>query len=188
MKGLKIFTQSEIKNAKSDLEKRRRTFWNDKAEQLCSDPKTSHLEKTTLYGMVEVSWTLRKSGILEADARKVQHEEDVLFQRADAAFSGKRKLGSQKKDTIPSNIERMSIAHLEVESLDAALQDARCRLAQSNTKTERSGCQREFKEKTTLLDGAYSELKHAQDALTKSIKQKKAELENALKLKEQDDE
>lgn len=98
-------------------------------------------------------------------------KEDVLFQPGDAACSGKRKLGTQMKGTIPKNIDRIGIAHLEVESLDTALMDARSRFGLFITKKERSRCQGEYKEKSTLLDGAYSELKPAQDVLSKSMTQ-----------------
>ena len=48
--------------------------------------------------------------------------------------SGKRKLGPQKKATIPKNIDRMSIAHLQVESVDAALKGTKKGFASSNKK------------------------------------------------------
>ena len=86
--------------------------------------------------------------------------------------SGKRKLGPQKKATIPKNIDRMSIAHLQVESLDAALKETKKAFASFNKK-ERGQLKREFKEKSNLMDVAYSELKRAQDALNKSIVQKR---------------
>ncbi|XP_068738779.1 uncharacterized protein [Montipora capricornis] len=112
MKGLKVFTNSEIAGARSELEKRRREFWIEKAEQLSRDPTTHSLDKTTIHGMVDIAWTLRKTGMLETDARQLLHEENVLFQREELAISWKRKLGSQKKDTIKKNIDRMSVAHL----------------------------------------------------------------------------
>ena len=40
-------------------------------------------------------------------------------------------------------------------------------------KKERGQLKREFKEKSNLMDSAYSELKRAQDALNKSIVQKR---------------
>ena len=86
--------------------------------------------------------------------------------------SGKRKLGPQKKATIPKNIDGMSIAHLQVESLDAALKATKKGFASLNKK-ERGQLKREFKEKSNLMDGAYNELKRAQDALNKSIVQKR---------------
>ena len=72
----------------------------------------------------------------------------------------------------------MSIAHLQVESLDAALKETKKGFASFNKK-ERGQVKREFKEKSNLMDGAYSELKRAQDALNKSIVQNE-EIENAL--------
>ena len=39
---------------------------------------------------------------------------------------------------------------------------------------------KEFENKTALLDGAYSELKRAQEALSKSLSQKRMEMERVL--------
>lgn len=65
--------------------------------------------------------------------------------------SGKRKLGPQKKAIIPKNIDRMSIAHLQVESLDAALKETSKGFASSNKK-ERGQLKKGFKEKSNLMD------------------------------------
>ena len=183
-----MYSEDEIKGARSELEQRRRKFWNEKVEQLCTDSSTTSLDKTTIYGMVDVSWTLRKSSMLETEACKILHEEEVLFQREECAVSGKRKLGSQKKDTINKNIDRMSVAHIQVESLDAGLKDARNRFRLADTIQERKRLKREFQEKSTLLTGSYSELKRAQDALSKSLSQKKREIENVLANKTSQDE
>ena len=39
--------------------------------------------------------------------------------------SGKRKLEPQKTATVPKNIDRMSIAHLQIESLDVARKETK---------------------------------------------------------------
>ena len=95
MKGVKIYTDSEIQQARSDLERKKRLFWNEKMEQLCSDPKQARHDKTTLCGMVDVSWTLRKSGMLETEANKVLYQEQVVLRGGEATT--KKKLGTQKK-------------------------------------------------------------------------------------------
>ena len=119
MKGVKIYTDSEIQQARSDLERKRRLFWNEKMEQLCSDPKQARHDKTTLCGMVDVSWTLRKSGMLETEANKVLYQEQVVLRGGEATT--KKKLGPQKRETNPKNMDRMNAAHQQVETLDGAL-------------------------------------------------------------------
>ena len=60
IKNLKVFSKAEIDSAKSETEKKRR-FWNEKAEQVARDKKTGNLDKTTMTGIIAVSWTLRKT-------------------------------------------------------------------------------------------------------------------------------
>ena len=51
MKNIKIYTDEEIASPLSDMERKRRQFWNEKAEQLVKSPKTSHCGKTTIAGI-----------------------------------------------------------------------------------------------------------------------------------------
>lgn len=41
MKNMKVYTEQELKSPQSELKRKRRRFWNDKAEQLAKSPKTS---------------------------------------------------------------------------------------------------------------------------------------------------
>jgi len=66
---------------------------NNKAEQLCLAPKQMTHNKTTTYEMIDNSWTLRKTVMLEMEANQILHEEEVLFERFEAATSGKKSLG-----------------------------------------------------------------------------------------------
>ena len=159
MKGVKIYTDSEIQQARSDLERKRRLFWNEKMEQLCSDPKQARHDKTTLCGMVDVSWTLRKSGMLETEANKVLYQEQVVLRGGEATT--KKKLGTQKRETIPKNMDRMNAAHQQVETLDGALIKLRQNHSETSSMEQKKKIKKEFENKTALLEGAYSELKRA---------------------------
>ena len=178
MKGVKIYTDSEIQQARSDLERKRRLFWNEKMEQPCSDPKQARHDKTTLCGMVDVSWTLRKSGMLETEANKVLYQEQVVLRGGEATT--KKKLGTQKRETIPKNMDRMNAAHQQVETLDGALIKLRQNHSETSSMEQKKKIKKEFENKTALLDGAYSELKRAQEALSKSLSQKRMEMERVL--------
>ena len=68
MKKMKIYSEKEIDNAASVMEKTRRNFWNVKAEQLCTKTKTACLNKQILMGIIDVSWTLRKTALIEEEA------------------------------------------------------------------------------------------------------------------------
>ena len=50
-KGLKIYEKKEIEAAKSDLERMRRLFWNEKCEQLSTRSETANQEKYAIIGL-----------------------------------------------------------------------------------------------------------------------------------------
>ena len=174
--NMKIYSPKEIESA-TGMEKKRRQFWNDKAEQLAQNKKTRNQSKTVLSGLIDVSWTLRKTSMLESDVKKLLDEEKVLFRKDDVAG---KKLGTQKKDTISKNVERMSAAHHAVEGIDQEVEEVQETFQAAQTLVDRRKYSKEYERKKLLLDGAYTELKRAQDALTKSMKAKERDIENRL--------
>ncbi|KXJ18933.1 hypothetical protein AC249_AIPGENE25670 [Exaiptasia diaphana] len=162
-KGLKMYSDKEIRQASSEMERRYREFWNEKGNQLCREPATKHKSKSALHGIIDVSWTLRKTTLLESMVNITVNEENAVMEEK----PGK---GKQKKNTLGKNLDRMKSAHAEVVSLDEELiqlkKDKNSNRAQATTKT--------------LLDGAYTNLKRAQEALSKSIKQRRRQIEQEL--------
>ena len=184
MKNMKVYTEQELKSPQSELERKRRRFWNDKAEQLAKSPKTSHCNKTTLAGIIDVSWTLRKTGMIEGDARKLIHDEKELCAGEDEV----NKLGKQKKETLAKNLERMAAAHAAVETLDAELEKCKQSFQMGNISVkEKSALKAEYNGKKDLMDGAYTELKRAQEASVKAIKIKRQQLDVHLSKKEEEE-
>ena len=135
MKNIKIYSEKEIEEAKSCLEKKRRRFWNEKAEQLATSPKTANCDKTTIGGIIDVSWTLRKTSMIEGDARKVLDDAKILLENP-VSSAKKWKLGNQKRETLPKNLDRLAAAHSVVESLDSDLKNVRPILTLSNEKVK----------------------------------------------------
>ena len=175
MRNLKIYSDEEVASVKSPLEGKRRRFWNEKAEQLATKSETCKLDKSTIGGIIDVSWTLRKTSLIELDARKILDDESVLTGEA------RGKMGSQKRSTIPKNIERMEKAHVAVETLDKEITGIRQQFEKAKTKTDKQVLKDSYEGKKVMLDGAYTELKKAQEALIKSLKVKKEELEKSFK-------
>ena len=139
IKNLKVFSKAEIDSAKSETEKKRRRFCNEKAEQVARDKKTGNLDKTTMTGIIAVSWTLRKTSFIEDFARKTLNDEKVLF-RTDHC----KKL-SQKKDTIKKNIDRMAIAHSMVEQIDNELVQIREHFQKAKSVMKREAIRKKLK-------------------------------------------
>ena len=172
LRNFKIFSEKEIASAKSPLECKRRTFWNGKAEQLATKNDTCKLDKTTIGGIIDVSWTLRKTSFFLIDARKILNDESVITGEICAS-----KTGSQKRSTIPNNLDRMERKHAEVECLDKEIAEIRRQYDQARTKIDKQLLREKYEGKKIMLDGAYTELKKAQEALSKALKVKKNELE-----------
>ena len=78
MKNIKVYTEEEIANPKSEMERKKRQFWNEKAERLVKSSKTSKCGKTTIAGVIDVTWTLRKISLIE-EARKLIEDENEFI-------------------------------------------------------------------------------------------------------------
>ena len=175
---MKIYTPEEVDSA-TGMEKKRRQFWNEKADQLAKNKGTRHQSRTAPCGIIDVSWTLHKTSMLEAEAKKLMEDEKVLFRKDDVTS---RKLGTQKKDTILKNVDRMSVAHQLAEEHDQRVTGTQKFFKEAKSFAGRKKSTKDFEREKVLMDGAYTELKHAQDALSKSLKVKRIEIENRLKV------
>lgn len=186
MKNIKIYTDEEIASPKSEMERKRRRFWNEKAEQLAKSPKTSHCGKTTIAGIIDVAWTLRKTSFIEGEARKLIQDEKELFAIDDIECGNK--LGQQKSDTIAKNLDRMAAAHSAVESHDADIENCQKEFKKGKSIQQKNASTAKYKRQKALIDGAYTELKRAQEATLKSIKIKRQQLEIRLSARNDDSE
>ena len=152
MKNIKIYTDEEIASPKSEMERKRRRFCNEKAEQLAKSSKTSHCGKTTIAGIIDVAWTLRKTSFIEGEARKLLQDEKELFTKDDIASGSK--LGQQKEDTIAKNLDRMAAAHLAVENHDAEVEKCQKEFKKGKSIKERNESNLKFKiQKTKSING-----------------------------------
>ena len=181
MKNLKIYSEEEINTAPSKMERTRRHFWNEKAEQLATRQATAGQSKSTLIGIIDVAWTLRKTALIDVEARELKDKESVIVRTYDEPPKSKK--GTQKKQTIPKNLDRMAAAHAAVERLDKEMEEYR-ELQKRASSKEKEELKKKFGKSKQLLDGAYTELKRAQDAALKSIRGKRKSLDEFLKSKE----
>ena len=58
-KGIKIYTEKQI-NGCTGLTKKYRKFWDTKAEAICKNKKYNGWSKTSIEGVVNCSWVLKK--------------------------------------------------------------------------------------------------------------------------------
>ncbi len=126
-KGIKIYSVKEISSGKSELEQARRQFSNEKAEQLCTRSGTANLGKTTIFGIIDVAWTLRKTSLLLDEARKLRQNEEELFPDDDKAS------WERGTKTIDNNINRMEVSHQNVIDRDKELEKVKKRYESCTT-------------------------------------------------------
>ena len=65
------------------MERTRRHFWNEKAEQLATRQATAGQSKSTLIGIIDVAWTLRKTALIDVKARELKDKENVIVRTYD---------------------------------------------------------------------------------------------------------
>ncbi|CAB4013194.1 Hypothetical predicted protein [Paramuricea clavata] len=180
MKGMKIFNNQEIKS-QTGLEKMRRQFWNEKAELLCTRSETANLSKTEIHRLIDTAWCLRKISILVDDARKLELDEHDLFAHDDNATL-ERGIGKQKYKTIMNNMSRVERAHQNILNKYKELESCKEKnKVTSITIDERKRLREELEERKALFHGAYTELRHAQDALTKALINRRTMLDKPIK-------
>ena len=176
MKRWKVFTEAEIAGASSKMEQTRRKFWNDKAEQLASlKPERSGMNKTTVSGIIDVSWTLRKTAIIENNVNETLDKEKIILGQ-----DGMKKIGSQKKETIPKNLQRMETANLNVQRANANLEKVKEEFEKAKSTVEEEKNKKQWKRSKDDMDEAYTNLKQAQDATMKALVVKQQQLEKYL--------
>ena len=168
MKNIKIYSDKEIESPQAHLERKGRRFWNKKAKQLVKSPKTWLCNKTTIVGIINVSWKMKKkTALIEGEARKLLEDEKELFWKDEPTSVSK--LRQQKRKRWEKNLEDMAVAHEAIERHDANIEIYKKVNDTSALKREKD-----------LMDGAYSQLKKAQEAAAKSIKFKGQQVQMRL--------
>jgi len=95
-------------------------------------------------------------------------------------------LGTKKKETLPKNLDRMSAAHLAVESIASEVQECQTKFKAAKKQSQRKLFTDDYKRKKVLLDGAYTELKRAQEATVKSIHVQRQQIYSYLESSKED--
>ena len=111
---VKIFSSKKIGEAQG-LEKIRRKFWNEKAEELCQDRALKKWKATAIHGVIDTTWMLKKIMVLVVKAN-TQHREA----REEATeYSTMKK---QRKETVNEKVQRTLCRHQELLRVNERLQ------------------------------------------------------------------
>ena len=106
---LKIYTQNEITTAKG-LGKVRRQFWNNKAEEVGRDKSLRTWSKTALHGVIDTSWTLKKTALFVLEGNKILNEKHE-----------NKGITKQKEGTFAENLRRTLSVHSDLLSTNSKL-------------------------------------------------------------------
>lgn len=123
---VKLYSRTKILRAQG-LEQIRRRFWNEKGEELCQDRELQKWKAAAIHGVIDTSWTLKKTAILVMEA---DHLQDELLRQEGVSTAKKQ----QKAGTVDENVARTLNSHrqlLKVNETLCILKDA------SNTTTSK---------------------------------------------------
>lgn len=146
--NINIYSQSDIEKA-CGLNQQRLRFWNDKAAEICADRSAVRElgnSREAIEGAIHSSWTLHKTSILELQLEELEEKAKAKY---DDEVAREHVLMTAKK-----NLVRLQASHATVTTL-------------SDMIAESSGFQKVQLE--NQLSQEMSELKKAQDALSKAI-------------------
>ena len=176
---VKIFTESEIEGS-AGLQKVYRKFWNEKAEEICSNNNLKSFKAGEVQGAINVAWTLEKSRHLKEDIDKMKEE---MSQPCSSNAVAKKVIASNK--TIEKNSNRVERAHKELSKTQNELMEARLELFRSTNGSQRKDFIAKIEQREKTLDADLTELRKAQDALRKALDIKR-KLLNASKSENKD--
>lgn len=149
--GIKYYSPQELESV-SGLQKDYRQFWNEKAEELCSDKSVRAKlgNKAAISGAIDCSWTLHKTQILQLQAEKMLQQTKQFY--TDEVSH------SHELSAVTNNVERMLQACTSVNLIYIEIESAA-------SVAEKSSLEK-------VLENEMSELKKAQAALQKAMKEK----------------
>ena len=164
---VKIYSPTEVSRAQG-LEKIRRKFWNDKAEELCQDRELNKWKATAINGVIDTAWTLTKTAVLVMEADNLRDEES----RAEP-ISAPKPRKQQKVATVDENVKRTLNTHRQLLKINQTLQSLK---NTANTTTKKKA---KISQAEDAARSAMGELKQAQESLRKALENKRNYLGSA---------
>ena len=164
---VKIYSTTEVSRAQG-LEKIRRKFWNDKAEELCQDRELNKWKATAINGVIDTAWTLTKTAVLVMEADNLRDEES----RAEP-ISAPKPRKQQKVAMVDENVKRTLNTHRQLLKINQTLQSLK---NTANTTTKKKA---KISQAEDAARSAMGELKQAQESLRKALENKRNYLGSA---------
>ena len=170
---VKVFSESKIEGSKG-LQKIYRMFWNEKAEEICSNTNLTTFKPGEIQGAINVAWTLEKTQHLKEDMEKLQEETGQSCNFSNAVL----KKFQSSNQTIEKNSERLESAHAMLSKTQDALKKERFELFKCSNGGQRKIVVDNIEKQGNELKANVTELRRAQDALRKALHIKRKLLDN----------
>ena len=147
-----LYSLRDIERA-TDCHKEYYTFWNCKAQELCSDPHFNDYKKQELHGVIDTAWQMRSCEVLTA---KVEAELQNMSQSKPESCN----------KTVTRNIKRIKEAKRVANELNLQIRQLKQQWKEKGGKAVKA----EILRKEEKLSEAMTEVKLTLDALRKSFK------------------
>ena len=160
---VKIFTEREIESS-TGLQKIYRRFWNEKAEEICSESNLKSFKPGEVQGAINNAWTLKKT-------RHIREEIDSLKEEVSHPLSN----AILKKVTASNKTTELKVHNKTQEKLMEAQFD----LFTTKNSRQRKNAIEKVEALERELEANLTELRKAQDALRKALDVKRELLVDA---------
>ena len=179
-KGVHIYSEQDILRS-SGAEKERRTWWNEKAKEICEDPKHAMLRGEAIDQKLHEEWRLHKAAKMlqeETDTRNAIEDIIEKYPNMEAFLASINKL---KQETLIRNVTRLEMAMQTLTRSRDTRQELSVRLQNTDQRgPEFQKLKKEVEEHREGQKFHYRELSKAQEAMSKVLSVKKTQLRELL--------
>ena len=172
-KGVHIYSEQDILRS-SGAEKERRTWWNEKVQEICEDPKHAMLRGEAIDQKLHEEWRLHKAAKMlqeETDTRNAIEDIIEKYPNMEAFLASINKL---KQETLIRNVTRLEMAMQTLTRSRDTRQELSVRLQNTDQRgPEFQKLKKEVEEHREGQKFHYRELSKAQEAMSKVLSVKK---------------
>ena len=170
-RGMKLYTDGEITRA-TGYERLYRKFWNQKAEEICSNKVLAQWTQTAIEGIITTEWTMKKTPLMYTHAMELMSK--------DYPENGKRR---QKGKTVIINAMEMLRVHKRLLHLDEKLRQLRDPSnKERNKKRKIEETEMEVKAMLSKLKGIQESLRKAMENMAREKSIKNVELSSEMEV------
>ena len=173
LRGLKIYTEDEIKKGKGS-QAMYRQFWNKKIKEFA---KNRALSNDEICKRVNEEWRFHKTTLLVKESKDV---DEVMSQCLKSVGGNNTQDGPKAKKmkakTLPSNVSRMNAAVQQAEDLTVQITLKNKELQNAVNPASAGEIKSELSRLQASLDSTKSEIRKAQDTMRKNLQTKQSEI------------